>query len=82
MEHPVLYLKVVTDFLDRLIEEQGHILYIVFLYFCVGLIIWMLTRQRKHPVHDNFTVIILPLGLPPRKEPEHRSRLFEDHNSL
>jgi hypothetical protein len=82
MEHPVLYLKVVTDFLDYLIEEYGHILYMVFFYFCIGFIIWMLTRQRKHPVYSNFTVIILPPRLPPRIEPEHRPLLFEDHNSL
>jgi cbb3-type cytochrome oxidase subunit 3 len=81
MEHPVQYLTVVTKFLDRMIEEHGDRLFVVFGFFCLGVIAWILTRKRKHPVQD-FSVVILPLGLAPRQEPERLPEPFEDRSSL
>ena len=81
MQHPVQYLTVVTKFLDRMIEEHGDRLFVVFGFFCLGVIAWILTRKRKHPVQD-FSVVILPFGIAPRKETEHLSGPFEDQSGL
>ena len=81
MEHPVQYLAVVTKFLDRMIQEHGDRLYILFGYVCLGVIIWILTRRRKRPVQE-ISVVILPLGPAPKKEAEHLPGPFEDHSDL
>jgi hypothetical protein len=81
MQHPVQYLTVVTKFLDRMIEEHGDRLFVVFGFFCLGVIAWILTRKRKHPVQD-FSVVILPFGIAPRKETEHLPGPFEDRSGL
>lgn len=81
MQHPVQYLTVVTKFLDRMIEEHGDRLFVVFTFFCLGVIAWILTRKRKHPVQD-FPVVILPFDIAPRKEADRLPEPFEDRSSL
>ena len=81
MQHPIQYLTVVTDFLDRMIEEHGDRLFVVFTFVCLGVIAWILMRKRKRPVQD-FWVVILPLGIAPRKETEHLPGPFEDRPGL
>lgn len=77
MEHPVLYLARVTKFLDGLIAEHGHYLFMGFVFLCIAFLIWMLTRHRTRPVHD-ISVVILPLGHVPRREPEPEPVLFRE----
>ena len=81
MEHPVQYLTVVTKFLDRMIEEHGDRLFVVFGFFCLGVIAWILTRKRKHPVQD-FSVVILPFGITPKRNPESEPVAFRDTDRL
>ena len=81
MQHPVQYLTVVTKFLDRMIEEHGDRLFVVFTFVCLGVIAWILTRKRKHPVQA-FSVVILPFNIAPRKETEHLPGPFEDQSGL
>ena len=81
MQHPVQYLAVVTKFLDRMIEEHGDQLFMVFAFVCLGVVGWILTRKRRHPVQD-FRVIILPLHVARRREPERLPEPFEDRSSL
>jgi len=75
MEHPTQYVLQVTRFLDDLIKEHGHYLFMGFAFCCFVLLVWMFTRRRKQPVHD-FPVVILPLGNSPMREPEPEPVLF------
>jgi len=77
MNHPTQYALEVTRFLDGIIEEHGHYLFMAFAYLCLGFVIWMFTRRRKHPVHD-ISVVILPLGHAPKRPPEPEPVLFRD----
>ena len=77
MEHPSQYVLEVTRFLDGLIEEHGHYLFMGFAFCCFVLLVWMFTRRRKQPVH-NFPVVILPLGHAPKREPEPDPVLFKN----
>ncbi len=77
MEHPTQYVLQVTRFLDGLIAEHGHHLFMGFAVLCFVLLVWMFTRRRKQPVHD-FPVVILPLGHAPKREPEPDPVLFRD----
>jgi len=77
MEHPTQYVLPVTRFLDALIEEHGHYLFMGFAVLCFVLLVWMFTRRRKHPVHD-VSVVILPLGHAPKREPEPEPVLFKN----
>ena len=77
MEHPTQYVLQVTRFLDGLIEEHGHYLFMGFAVLCFVLLVWMFTRRRKQPVHD-FPVVILPLGHTPKREPEPEPVLFRE----
>lgn len=81
MEHPIKYLERVTRFLDQLIQDHGVHLLLVFTWLCLGIIIWILVRPRKRPVHD-ISVTILPLGQAPRREPEQDLPPFEEHSGL
>ena len=81
MENPTQYVLRVTKFLDEIIEEHGHYLFMGFAFLCFVLLVWMFTRRRKHPVHD-ISVVILPLGQPPKREPEPRPLLFEDSSGF
>jgi hypothetical protein len=77
MEHPTQYVLKLTRFLDHLIEEHGHYLFMGFAVLCFMLLVWMFTRRRKQPVHD-FPVVILPLGHAPKRQPEPEPVLFRD----
>lgn len=77
MEHPVLYLARVTKFLDGLIAEHGHYLFMGFVFLCIAFLIWMFTCRRTRPVHD-ISVAILPLGHAPRREPDPEPVLFRE----
>lgn len=77
MEHPTHYVLKVTRFLDGVIEEHGHYLFMAFAFCCVVFLVWMFTRRRTRPVHD-ISVVILPLGPAPRREPEPEPVLFRD----
>jgi hypothetical protein len=77
MEHPSQYVLEVTRFLDGLIAEHGHYLFMGFAFCCFVLLVWMFTRRRKRPVHD-FPVVILPLGHAPKREPEPEPVLFKN----
>jgi hypothetical protein len=81
MEHPVLYLARVTKFLDGIIEEHGHYLFMGFAVLCFLLLVWMFTRRRTRPVHD-VSVVILPLGHAPRREPEPEPVLFRESSDF
>lgn len=81
MEHPVLYLARVTKFLDGLIAEHGHYLFMGFVFLCIAFLIWMFTRRRTCPVRD-ISVVILPLGQAPRREPEPEPVLFRESSGF
>ncbi len=81
MEHPVQYLARVTKFLDRMIEEHGDQLFVVFGFICLGVIVWIFTRRRQQPVRD-ISVVVLPLGNAPRREPETDPPPFSDRPGL
>lgn len=77
MEHPTQYVLRVTRFLDGLIEEHGHYLFMGFAYGCILLLVWMVIRPRKHPVRD-VSIVILPLGQSPKRAPEPEPVLFQE----
>jgi hypothetical protein len=81
MEHPVKYLEPVTQFLDRMIQDHGDSMFVAFTFVCLAVITWIFVRPRKHPVRD-ISVTILPLGQPPRREPEQDPPPFEEHSGL
>jgi cobalamin biosynthesis protein CobD/CbiB len=81
MQHPVFYLARVTKFLDRLIQEQGDYLFAGFVVVCAVVLVWMFTRRRKHPVHE-ISVVILPLGLPPKRESSPEPVMFREHSDF
>ena len=81
MEHPVKYLERVTRSLDQLIQDQGIYIFLVFTWLCLGIIVWIFVRRRKHPAHD-ISVKIVPLGPVPRREPEQDQPPFEEHSGL
>jgi hypothetical protein len=66
MQHPVL--DRFFHFLDRMIQEHGDQLFVVFAYICFGVIMWILARRRKQPPHG-ISVIILP----PEERPKRNS---------
>jgi cobalamin biosynthesis protein CobD/CbiB len=81
MEHPVQYVARVTKFLDRLIQDYGDYLFVGFAFFCIVLISWIVSRRRKHPVHD-ISVVILPLGQAPKRDCEPQPLLFDDQRDF
>lgn len=81
MQHPVFYLARVTKFLDRLIQEQGDYLFAAFVVVCAVVLVWMFTRRRKHPVHE-MSVVILPLGHAPKRDPQPEPVLFREHSDF
>ena len=81
MEHPVKYLERVTRSLDQLIEDQGIYLFLVFTWLCLGIIVWIFVRRRKHTAH-NISVHIVPLGQVRRRKPEQDPPPFEEHSGL
>ncbi|MBC8063319.1 MAG: hypothetical protein H7Y17_00690 [Chlorobia bacterium] len=81
MEHPAEYLEPVTQYLDRMIQDHGDSLFVMFTFLCLAIIAWIFVRPRKHPVHD-ISVTILPLGQAPRREPEQDLPPSEEHSGL
>ncbi|MBI1178362.1 hypothetical protein GC207_13080 [bacterium] len=69
---PAHYVLLVTRFLDRLIEEQGHYLFMGFAFCCFVVIAWIFMRPRRRRSHrvSHSTVVVLPLVRPPEREPE------------
>ncbi len=45
MSHPNEYLLRVTKFLDFLIQEYGHLLFIGLIYVCLVLLAWIFLRK-------------------------------------
>ena len=78
MEHPVTQLARATRFLDSVIQEYGDYLFAGFVVLSLLVIVWIFARRRKHPVHE-LPVMILPLGHPPKREPEPEPSPFEEH---
>lgn len=76
MEHPTQHVLQVTRFLDGLIEEHGHYLFMGFAFCCFVLLVWMFTRRRKNSVRD-LTLVVLPLGSAPRRDPEPEPVAFQ-----
>jgi LPXTG-motif cell wall-anchored protein len=64
-----------------MIEEHGDQLFVVFGFICLGVIVWIFGRRRKHPVRD-ISVVVLPLGNTPRHEPETDPPPFSDRPGL
>ena len=81
MQHPVFYVARVTKFLDGLIQEHGEYLFMGLVVVCAVVLVWMFTRTRKHPVHE-MSVVILPLGLPPKRQPEPEPVLFREDSDF
>jgi cbb3-type cytochrome oxidase subunit 3 len=81
MEHPAEDLEPVTQFLDRMIQDHGDSLFVVFTFLCLAIIAWIFVRPRKRAVH-NISVTILPLGQAPRREPEQDPPPFEEYSGL
>jgi hypothetical protein len=81
MEHPSQYVLKVTRVLDGIIAEHGFYLFMGFAALCVLLLVWMFTRRRTRPVHD-ISVVILPLGHAPRREPEPGPVLFRESSDF
>lgn len=72
---PAHYVLLVTRFLDRLIEEQGHYLFMGFAFCCFLIIGWIFIRPKpRRPGQARqarcVSVVILPLGRPTDREPE------------
>jgi hypothetical protein len=81
MEHPSQYVLKVTRVLDGIIAEHGFYLFMGFAVLCFLLLVWMFTRRRTRPVHD-ISVVILPLGHAPRREPEPEPVLFRESSDF
>ena len=81
MEHPVQYLSGVTKFLDRMIEEYGDQLFVVFGFICFGIMVWIIARRRKQPVRE-IPIVVLPMGNAPRREQETDPPPFDDRPGL
>ena len=77
MEHPVQSLSRVTKFLDRMIEEHGDQLFVVFGFICLGIVVWIFAHRRKQPVRE-ISVVVFPLGNVPQREPETDPLPFDD----
>ncbi len=81
MQHPVFYVARVTKFLDEMIQEHGDYLYAGLVAVCALVLVWMFTRTRKHPAHE-MSVVILPLGLPPKRESQPEPLLFREDSDF
>jgi len=69
--HPVQMLDPVFKFLDGMIEEHGHLLYMGLVYVSIPLIVWILSGglRRKNSRSEAHTSIIV-IHTPPRPSPE------------
>lgn len=64
-------LEPVLDFLDALIEEQGHLIYMVLVYFSLPLIAWILSGglRRKSSWRQTATIVPIIVICPPVRPP-------------
>ena len=69
--HPVQMLDPVYRFLDGMIEEHGHLLYLGLVYVSIPLIVWILSGglRRKNSRPEAHTSIIV-IHTPTRPSPE------------
>ena len=67
--HPIYLMKPLFDWLDGLIRDQGHYLYMLLVYVSIPLIAWILSGglRRRLPRQASITAIILirPTTPPP-----------------
>ena len=85
-------LEPVFEFLDALIAEHGHILYLAFAYVSVPLIAWILSGglRRRFPQRRSIAtppIIVIwrtatPPSLPPDVAGEYRPPLDDDDQSF
>lgn len=74
-QHPVQLLGPVFKFLDTLIAEYGHILYMVFVYAAIPFIAWVLSGglrrrlSRREPGAGVSIIVIRPPACPPPLPP-------------
>ncbi len=64
-------LEPVLNFLDALIEDQGHILYMVLVYVSLPLIAWILSGglRRKPSPRQRATIVPIIVICPPVRPP-------------
>lgn len=65
------------QFLDHLIQEHGHYLFIGLANIGVAVIIWILFRRRRPPT-SAVQIIILPLGTQPKRDSEPEPPILDD----
>ena len=86
-------LEPVFEFLDALIAEHGHILYLAFAYVSVPLIAWILSgglrrRLSRHGSGTASSIIVIwristpPPPLPPDVAGEYRAPMNDDDQSF
>lgn len=74
-QHPVQLLEPVFKFLDTLIAEHGHILYMVLVYAAIPVIAWILSGglrrrlSRREPGPSVSIIVIRPPACPPPLPP-------------
>jgi len=56
-------------------------LFAAFVVVCAVVLVWMFTRRRKRPVHE-MSVVILPLGHAPKRDPQPEPVLFRGHSDF
>jgi hypothetical protein len=72
---PVLLLQPVFHFIDRMIQEHGDVLYMLFVYVAIPLLAWMLGRRsqrKKTKARHTFILVIRPPAQPPALPPVMR----------
>jgi hypothetical protein len=73
--HPVQALDPVFEFLDRIIRDQGDILFMVFAYVALAAIAWILSgglrrRQARRESGAGISIIVIrPPAVPPPLPP-------------
>lgn len=86
------FMKPVFEFLDALIAEHGHILYIVLVYVSLPVLVWIFTGglRRRFPERRRIAtppIIVIwrtatPPSLPPDVAGEYRAPLNDDDQSF
>lgn len=78
--HPVEMLAPVFEFLDSVIAEHGHILFIVFAYVALAAIAWILSGGLRRRSHGQPHIIVAPFFMirPPAPPPPDLPPTFGD----
>lgn len=87
--HPVQILAPVYKFLDRLIAEHGHLLYMALVYAALPLIAWILSgglrrkSSRQETAATRLEIIVIRPPVPPviNDGPERTSCPLDDSSS-